>query len=72
MLHRPVTAASVKPVRRWSLKRRRRYGTRLEKERGSRDTRLRLNSRKVPGSARESMRSRAVMLWWKRQRGQTR
>ena len=58
----PVTTASVRPVRRWSRKIRCLYDTLEEKDSGSRDVTLRFVSRNVPGSARESIRSRAVML----------
>ena len=62
MEHVPVTTASVRPVRRWSRKIRSLYETLDEKERGSSDVTLRLVSRNEPGSARDSIRSRAVML----------
>ena len=58
----PVTTASVSPVRRWSRNIRSLYDTLDEKDRGSRDVTLRFVSRNEPGSARESIRSRAVML----------
>ena len=58
----PVTTASVRPVRLWSRKSRSLYDTFEEKDSGSSDETLRFVSRNVPGSARESIRSLAVMV----------
>ena len=58
----PVTTASDRPVRLWSRNSRCLYDTLAEKDNGSSDETLRFVSRNVPGSARESIRSRAVML----------
>ena len=62
MEHLPVTTASVSPVRRWSLKMNCLYEPREENDSGSSEETERLISRKLSASARESMRSRAVML----------
>ena len=62
MAQLPVTTASVRPVRRWSLKMRCLYDPLDEKDRGSSETMERLVSRNEPASARDSIRSRAVRL----------
>ena len=60
MVAAPVTAASVRPVRRWSENSLRRYDTWLENDSGSSEISERWVSLKEPGSANCSTRSRAV------------
>ena len=62
MRHWPTTAASVRPVRRWSRNRRFRYGTLPLKESGSRELMVRNFSLKLLGSVSIWMRWRDVTL----------